>query len=211
MPCTIAGFIAILSVKSLFLILKVCSCCLIVACLTLTTNRWDHCTLDKLSWELAWFMCHRGGLQESGAQHTRQHGISNGPWLHCWKNPCPTQICKRSFPWSGPTGTEDATLMFYPLQTAEWGMQELQGSFGKLQALLGVNNMEKQADPTECCFHLYNLRMQLVGINQIRSVYIPMWQEGESGRVWEGFENILFSDQWKYNCVSTFHIQEEWY
>ena len=96
-------------------------------------------------------------------------------------------------------------------QTAEWGMRELQGSFGRLRIPLGVEDIEKRADLIESCFRLHNLRTRLVGINQIRNVYVPIWREGEAQRIWEGFEGILFSDQRKYDRVSTFHVQEEWY
>ena len=96
-------------------------------------------------------------------------------------------------------------------QTAEWGMRELQGSFGQLRIPLEIENMEKRADLLECCFWLHNLRTRLVGINQIRNVYVPVWCESDCGRVWEGFEGILFSDQWKHDRVSTFHVQAEFY
>ena len=96
-------------------------------------------------------------------------------------------------------------------QTAEWGMRELQGSFGRLRIPLGVEDMEKRADLIESCFRLHNLRTRLVGINQIRNVYVPIWCKGEGERIWEGFEKILFSDQQKHDRVRTFHVQEEWY
>ena len=96
-------------------------------------------------------------------------------------------------------------------QTAEWGMRELQGSFGRLRIPLGVEDMEKRADLIESCFRLHNLRTRLVGINQIKNVYVPAWREGDSSRIWEGFEDILFSDQRKHDRVRTFHVQEEWY
>ena len=96
-------------------------------------------------------------------------------------------------------------------QTAEWGMRELQGSFGWLRIPLPAEDMEKRADLIESCFRLHNLRTRLVGINQIKNVYVPMWREGEGGRIWEGFEGILFSEQRKYDRVRTFHVQEEWY
>ena len=96
-------------------------------------------------------------------------------------------------------------------QTAEWGMRELQGSFGRLRIPLGIEDMEKRADLIETCFRLHNLRARSVGINHIRNVYVPIWREGTGNRVWEGFEGILFSDQRKHDRVSTFHIQEEWY
>ena len=50
-------------------------------------------------------------------------------------------------------------------QTAEWGMRELQGSFGRLQIPLGIEDMEKRADLIETCFRLHNLRARVVGIN----------------------------------------------
>ena len=56
-------------------------------------------------------------------------------------------------------------------QTAEWGMRELQGSFGRLRIPLGIEDMDKRADLLETCFRLHNLRTRLVGINQIKNVY----------------------------------------
>ena len=90
-------------------------------------------------------------------------------------------------------------------------MRELQGSFGRLQIPLGAEDMEKRANLIKTCFQLHNLRTRLDGINQIKNVYAPAWSEGESRRVWEGFENILFSDQRKYDHVGMFHVHEEWY
>ena len=96
-------------------------------------------------------------------------------------------------------------------QTAEWGMRELQGSFGRLRIPLEAGDMERRADLIESCFRLHNLRTRLVGINQIRSVYVPVWRNGDGGKIWDGFENILFSQQQRYDRVRAFHIQEEWY
>lgn len=96
-------------------------------------------------------------------------------------------------------------------QTAEWGMRELQGSFGRLRIPLAADNLDQRVDLIETCFRLHNLRTRLVGINQIKNVYVPIWREGSGERVWEGFENILFADQRRCDRVSTFHVQEEWY
>ena len=96
-------------------------------------------------------------------------------------------------------------------QTAEWGMRELQGSFGRLRIPLEAGNMERRADLIESCFRLHNLRTRLVGINQIRSVYLPAWHKGDGGRIWDGFEDILFSHQRQYDRVRAFHVTEEWY
>lgn len=90
-------------------------------------------------------------------------------------------------------------------------MRELQGSFGRLRIPLGIEDMEKRADLIESCFRPHNLHTRLVGINQIKNVYVPVWREGDGKRVWDGFENILFSDQRKHDRVRTFHVQEEWY
>ena len=96
-------------------------------------------------------------------------------------------------------------------QTAEWGMRELQGSFGRLRVPLEIEDMERRADLIESCFRLHNLRTRLVGINQIRNVYVPLWCEGVGERIWEGFEDILFSSQRKHDHIRAFHVQEEWY
>ena len=96
-------------------------------------------------------------------------------------------------------------------QTAEWGMRELQGSFGRLRIPLEIEDMERRGDLIESCFRLHNLRTRLVGINQIRNVYVSAWCEGDGGRIWEGFEDILFSTQRKYDRVATFHVREEFY
>lgn len=71
--------------------------------------------------------------------------------------------------------------------------------------------MDQRADLIETCFWLHNLQTQLVGINHIKNVYVPIWCEGPNRREWEGFEGILFIDQQKYDRVSRFHIEEEWY
>lgn len=90
-------------------------------------------------------------------------------------------------------------------------MRELQGSFGRLRIPLPIEHMDKRADLIESCFRLHNLRTRLVGINHIRNVYVPVWREGNSGRIWDGFEKILFSDQRKHDRVEAYHVREEWY
>ena len=95
-------------------------------------------------------------------------------------------------------------------QTAEWGMRELQGSFGWLWIPLRAE-MDQQADLIEVCFRLHNLQTRLVGISQIKNVYVPIWREGQGEQVWEGFERPFFANQRKHDHVSRFHIQEEWY
>jgi hypothetical protein len=60
--------------------------------------------------------------------------------------------------------------------------------------------------PWEICVQLLNLCTCLVGINQIRSVYLPTWKVDEQEEIWESFENMLFSEQHAHDRVSGFHL-----
>jgi hypothetical protein len=99
----------------------------------------------------------------------------------------------------------DRDLLSYR-QTAEWGMRGLQGSFGRLRIPLEISHDEERGDLLEICVRLNNLRAQLVGINQIRSVYMPLWkQTHEEEQVWANFENMMFQDQRRSDRVARFH------
>ena len=79
----------------------------------------------------------------------------------------------------------------------------MQGSFGRLRILLEVNHSEKRANLLETCVQLNNLCAACVGLNQIQSVYMPIWQKDAEGHeVWMNFKNMLFSDQQKKDRVS---------
>ncbi|KAG9088685.1 hypothetical protein FRC07_012487 [Ceratobasidium sp. 392] len=60
-------------------------------------------------------------------------------------------------------------------QAAEWGMRSLQGSFGRLRVPLNINDPDGRAILLETVVRLHNLRTQLVGVNQIRTVYLRRW------------------------------------
>lgn len=99
----------------------------------------------------------------------------------------------------------DRELLSYR-QTAEWGMRGLQGSFGRLRIPLDIGRQNERGDLIEICVRLNNLRAQLVGINQIRTVYMPVWKENrEEEDIWKNFENMLFSDQRRCDRVARFH------
>lgn len=91
-------------------------------------------------------------------------------------------------------------------QSAEWGMCSLQDSFGRLRVPLKINDAEQRGDLLEICVRLQNLRTELVGINQLCSVYLPIWKANEQEEIWDHFENILFGDQHKHDRVSKFHL-----
>jgi hypothetical protein len=99
----------------------------------------------------------------------------------------------------------DRELLSYR-QTAEWGMRGLQGSFGRLRIPLEIGRQNERGDLIEICVRLNNVRAELVGINQIRTVYMPLWKHThEEEEVWTNFENMLFSDQRRSDRVSRFH------
>lgn len=99
----------------------------------------------------------------------------------------------------------DRQLLSY-CQTAEWGMRAIQGSFGRLRVPLPINYAEARGDLLETIVRLYNLRSRTIGYNQIRSVYEPIWREGEQEELWNSFEGMLFSDQRRNDRVSRFHL-----
>ncbi|CAE7160568.1 unnamed protein product [Rhizoctonia solani] len=60
-------------------------------------------------------------------------------------------------------------------QPAEWGMRALQGAYGRLRMPLDINNPIGRRVLIETCLRLHNLRTRLIGINQIKRVYMPVW------------------------------------
>ena len=89
-------------------------------------------------------------------------------------------------------------------QTAEWGMRQLQGSFGRLSLPLDINDRDQRSNILEACLRLHNLKAHLVGINQIRNVYSRNFE-----RPWGGFELVFFPRR-QLGRVSNFHVSEEW-
>lgn len=89
-------------------------------------------------------------------------------------------------------------------QTAEWGMHALQGSFGRLRVPLPINYHDVRADILEVITRLHNLRTRTVGHNQIRSVYMPLWESDQE--FWLNFESMLFIDQRRNDRVNQFHL-----
>ncbi|KAJ7327634.1 hypothetical protein DFH08DRAFT_816471 [Mycena albidolilacea] len=83
----------------------------------------------------------------------------------------------------------DRELLSYR-QTAEWGMRALQGLFGRLRLPLSIGDAEERGDLLEMCVRLHNLRTQ---------------RSKEDEEIWTNFENMLFSEQRRNDCVSRFH------
>ena len=91
-------------------------------------------------------------------------------------------------------------------QAAEWGMRTMQGSFGRLCVPLQINYHDLRGDLLETCTRLFNLRARKVGLNQIRTVYMPIWRENEQDHVWKDFEEMLFSEQRQLDRGECFHL-----
>lgn len=60
-------------------------------------------------------------------------------------------------------------------QAVEWGMRAIQGCFARLHVPLDASDKLGRRRLIEVCFRLHNLRTSRVGINQIRTVYVPTW------------------------------------
>ena len=62
-------------------------------------------------------------------------------------------------------------------QAAEWGMRAIQGAFPRSKERFHYEeNGERKVYVTLLCL-LYNYRIETVGLNQIRTVYVPEWQK----------------------------------
>jgi hypothetical protein len=78
-------------------------------------------------------------------------------------------------------------------QTAEWGNSALKGAFGRLRLPLQIHDHPARRDLLEVCVRLHNLRTRCIGLNEIRSVYMPLWSLTPEEGLWDGFENRFFS------------------
>ena len=58
-------------------------------------------------------------------------------------------------------------------QSAEWGMRALQGSFPRLTNRFRFEEKGERGIMLKMMVLAYNLRARMVGINQIRNVYMP--------------------------------------
>ena len=70
---------------------------------------------------------------------------------------------------------------------------------------LPVNDAKAHANLIETCVQLSNVHTCLVGISQIREVFMPIWKE-EDGGVWDSFEAMFFGQIRQNNHVSRFHL-----
>lgn len=73
---------------------------------------------------------------------------------------------------------------------------------------LEVNHADRRKNLLEVCIRAFCLRSRRVGLNQIRTVYVPQWAgEQNDLDVWNHFERMVFSEQRRNDRVARFHIQ----
>ncbi|KAG2072488.1 hypothetical protein BDR04DRAFT_1127649 [Suillus decipiens] len=66
---------------------------------------------------------------------------------------------------------------------------------------------KQRHDLLKLCVQLNNVHVRMVGINQIQSIYMPIWQEDEEDRiVWAQFKDMLVSHQHSNNHIAQFHV-----
>lgn len=83
----------------------------------------------------------------------------------------------------------------------------MQGTFGRLRVPLPINYTDHCADLLEGCNRLFNVRTQRVGLNQIHTVYMPIWNANkEQEDIWNHFKDMLFSTQRENDRVLQYHV-----
>lgn len=91
-------------------------------------------------------------------------------------------------------------------QSVEWGMRDIQGSFGRLRVPLPINKAPLRLEILTIVVRMHQLRVRRVGISEIRNVYVPIWREGDDLlELWFNWERMLFSDIRKRDRVARFH------
>lgn len=119
------------------------------------------------------------------------------------KTPLKSGIRLPSNPQRRETILEESRVVTSARQAAEWGMRSIQGSFGRLRLPLSVNQSSRFR-LLSLCFRLHQVRVRRVGINQILSVYDPVWQDSMESiveHVADRFAGTRYPDR-----VSRFHV-----
>ncbi|EUC62819.1 DDE family endonuclease [Rhizoctonia solani AG-3 Rhs1AP] len=89
-------------------------------------------------------------------------------------------------------------------QAVEWGMRALQGCFSRLYMPMDTHNTEGRARLLQTCMRLHNLRTERVHINQIKSVYMPVWDDGQERRL---TDQQLFFRALQVDRVQDFYVE----
>ena len=87
----------------------------------------------------------------------------------------------------------DQTAVTSARQAAEWGMRSLQGAFGRLKLPLDPNDDRGRYRLLLVCVRIHQLRARVVGVNQLKNVFVPAWRDCDT-KAYDEFEKMLFSD-----------------
>ncbi|QRV77090.1 DDE superfamily endonuclease [Ceratobasidium sp. AG-Ba] len=79
-------------------------------------------------------------------------------------------------------------------QAVEWGMRAIQGAFGRLKMPLDANDTKWRQLVIETCLRMHNVRTRTVEINQIRTVYMPVFTNGRERDFFDVMGSMIFSD-----------------
>ena len=85
-------------------------------------------------------------------------------------------------------------------------MRALQGSFGRLRVPLDINNSPARKRLLEICVRLNNVWVMRVGINQIQSVYMPIWRNSDDDELWNDLGNQIVGNIRRRDRVARFHL-----
>lgn len=86
-------------------------------------------------------------------------------------------------------------------------MRTMQGSFGRLRVPLPINSIAEWQELLELCVRLYNVRATMVGLSQIRNVYMPVWMASDDDRMWDDIGNVMFGEIRRRDRISRFHLE----
>jgi len=75
-------------------------------------------------------------------------------------------------------GELSSSKSIYICPSLEWGMRALKGSFPRLKTELTWDKHHRRAI-IELCLLLHNVRVRLVGVNQLRNYYLPLFVQGQ--------------------------------
>ncbi|KAG9105542.1 hypothetical protein FRC07_009202, partial [Ceratobasidium sp. 392] len=93
-------------------------------------------------------------------------------------------------------------------QAVEWGMRALQSVFSRLRVPMDINDPEGREQLLEVCTRLHNLWTRCVGINGIRSVYMPEPDSAEAALRQQAY-SILFPRTQIHDRIGQFYLDDD--
>jgi hypothetical protein len=87
-------------------------------------------------------------------------------------------------------------------------MCAIQGGFGRLKLPLDIQDSEGRGNTIEIAIQMTNVCTRRIGINQTLQFYVPIWKENKvDALMWDGFEDMVFGEVQKHDCVAMFHTR----